>query len=154
MNADIHLPSLLDSLDIGEDKLPNALPFTKILPADYTLSWDMHTYVRELQKLSQKRTENDERYQKHLENVAGMKALSEREEVPLEWNKRKAMMIADKELRELDEENDDEGYKSSKLHRNQQKKDDVVLDEAFNVMSDLIRLNRGAQIPVYRGWWL
>lgn len=154
VNADIHLPSLLDSLDIGEDKLPNALPFTKILPADYTLSWDMHTYVRELQKLSQKRTENDERYQKHLENVAGMKALSEREEVPLEWNKRKAMMIADKELRELDEEDEEEEYKSSRLHRNKQKKDDVVLDEAFNVMSDLIRLNRGAQIPVYRGWWL
>lgn len=155
VNADIHLPSLLDSLDIGEDKLPNALPFTKILPADYTLCWDMHTYIRELKKLSEKRLETNDRYQKHLANVEGMKALSEREEVPLEWNQRKTMMIADKELRELDEEDDDEdGYKSSRLHRNQQKKDDVVLDEAFNVMSDLIRLNRGAQIPVYRGWWL
>lgn len=155
VNADIHLPSLLDSLDIGEDKLPNALPFTKILPADYALSWDMHTYVRDLKKLSDKRLKENERYQKHLENVEGMKELSEREEVTLEWNARKAMMIADKALRELDdEENEEEGYKSSRLHRNQLKKDDVVLEEAFNVMSDLIRLNRGAQIPVYRGWWM
>lgn len=154
VNADIHLPSLLDALDIGEDKLPNALPFTKILPADYALCWDMHTYVNELRKLSNKRLEKNERYQKHLDNVKGMKELSEREEVPLEWNKRKAMYLADKELRELDEEEDEDGYKSARLHRNQQKKDDVVLDEAFNVLMDLIRLNRGAQIPVYRGWWL
>lgn len=153
VNADIHLPSLLDSLDIGEDKLPNALPFTKILPADYALCWDMHTYVRELKKLSAKRLECDERYQKHLDNVEGMKALSEREEVPLEWNARKAMMIADKELRELDEDEEEE-YKSSRLHRNQNKKDDIILDESFKVMSDIIRLNRGAQIPVYRGWWM
>lgn len=154
VNADIHLPSLLDSLDIGEDKLPNALPFTKILPADYALCWDMHSYVKELKKLSEKRLADNERYQKHLKNVEGMKELSEREEVPLEWNKRKAMMIADKELRELDEDEEDEEYKSSRLHRNQKKKDDVVLEEAFNVLMDLIRLNRGAQIPVKRGWWM
>ena len=72
--ADIHLPSLLDSLDIGEDKLPNALPFSRILPADYARCWNLDQYVPDLRRLAEARLETDERYQKHLANVAGMKA--------------------------------------------------------------------------------
>ena len=30
VEADINLPSFLEELDIGEDKLPNALPWTRV----------------------------------------------------------------------------------------------------------------------------
>ena len=148
VEADIRLPSLLDSLDIGEDKLPNALPFSRILPADYARCWNMYEYVPQLRKLAEER----------LANVIAMKEMSEREEVSLEREARKAQMAADRELREEADADDDEedDDKPRRRKRNERSKDDVVLDAAFDVMSDLIRLNDGAEVPRPRtnsGWY-
>ena len=162
VEADIRLPSLLDSLDIGEDKLPNALPFSRILPADYARCWNLNKYVPELKRLAEARLEKDERYQKHLENVHGMKEISEREVVSLERGARKAQMAADRELRELDDDDDEDGDSdgeekpAKRRRRNERAKDDVVLDSAFDVLYDLIRLNGGAELPRPRtggGWF-
>ena len=162
VEADIRLPSLLDSLDIGEDKLPNALPFSRILPADYARCWNLNKYVPELKRLAEARLEKDERYQKHLENVRGMKEISEREVVSLERETRKAQMAADRELRELDDDDDEDGDSDGeekparRRRRNERAKDDVVLDSAFDVLYDLIRLNGGAELPRPRtngGWF-
>ena len=156
--ADIHLPSLLDSLDIGEDKLTYALPFSRIMPADYRLSWNLHRLVPKLNELSVARTANDERFKRHLQNVKGMKEISDREEVSLEYAARKRQMAADRELRELDnEESDDDddetAAKKRRRKRNEAKKDDVVLDEARRILMDIIRLNDGADVPEEKGWW-
>ena len=156
--ADIHLPSLLDSLDIGEDKLTYALPFSSIQPADYRLSWNMHKYVKALRALSEARTSADERFKKHLANVKGMKAISDREEVSLEYAARKAQMQADRELRELDdEENEDDdeetAAKKRRRKRNERQKNDVVLDESYRVLMDLVRMTDGETVPEMKGWW-
>ena len=159
--ADIHLPSLLDSLDIGEDKLTYALPFSRIPPADYVMSWNLGRFVPQLAALSKARTDKDERFIRHVANVKGMKEISERETVPLEYAARKAQMVADRELRELDEEdeNDDDDSehgrkkKGKRRRRNEPRDDDVVLDEAFRILSDLIKLNGGAEVQEQRGWW-
>ena len=160
--ADIHLPSLIDSLDIGEDKLPNALPFSKILPADYSMSWHVGRFIPQLRELSSARLKDDARYIKHVENVRGMKEISDRVEVPLEREARKAMMRADRDLRELDEteadaEDDDEVKEekvvSSRRKRNEKPEDDVVLDEGFRILSDLVRLTGDEELPKPKGWW-
>ena len=156
--ADIHLPSLLDSLDIGEDKLTYALPFSSINPADYRLSWDMHKYVKPLRELSAARTSADEKFRKHLANVKGMRAISDREEVSLEYAARKTQMAADRELRELDDEeseDDDEetAAKKRRRKRNERQKNDVVLDESYKVLMDLIRMKGGEEVPEIKGWW-
>ena len=150
--ADIPLPSLLDSLAIGEDKLTYALPFTRIRPAEYSLAWNMNKYVPTLLRLSDARLKADARYLRHVENVKGMKAISDRESVSLEYSARKAQMAADRELRELDAEEDDEESSSKKKdkkrrRRNQRDDDDVVLDEANRILMDLIRLTEGAELP-------
>ena len=177
--ADIVLPSLLDSLDIGEDKLPNALPFTYILPADYTRCWNMQTYVSQLATNSAARLKTDARYQKHLENVKGMREISDRTEVPLERAARKALIKADRELHELEETDEmaegleaetfaadaksdkNEGKdkkdkpKSSRRRRNQRNtEDDIVLEESFRILSDLIKMNGGATMPIPQDWSL
>lgn len=156
--ADVHLPSLLDALDIGEDKLTYALPFSRIPPADYALAWDQNRYVAALDTFSRERTATDERFAKHLANVRGMKEISERETVSLEYAARKAQMTADRELRELDDEeneNDDDetAAKKRRRRRNERAKNDVVLDESFRVLMDLIRLDGGAEVPEPKGWW-
>ena len=160
--ADIHLPSLLDSLDIGEDKLTYALPFTKIRPADYSLAWNMYKYLPQLKQLSEARLKDDARYLKHIENVKGMKEISDRQEVSLEYATRKTQMAKDRELRELDDVDDEEAdeEKSDKKKdkkrrkRNERPEDDVVLDEANRILMDLIRLTGGDEVPQPRGFWL
>ena len=154
--SDIHLPSLLDSLEIGEDVLTYALPFTQIRKADYAKCWNLDSYLPQLAEASAKRLKGDARYEKHVGNVQGMKAIGERVDVPLEREARKAMMRADRSLRELDtdEGDEDSSKKSRRRKRNQRQDDDVVLDEAFNVLSDLIRLNAGAELPPPRLSWL
>ena len=164
VEADIRLPSLLDSLDIGEDKLPNALPFTRIRPASHSACWSLDRHIPELAALSAARLKDDARYLKHLANVEGMKEISDRAEVPLEHEARKAMMAADREIRELDsdrssaaegEDGGDEEVESrpARRRRNQQKDDDVVLDEAFRILADLIRLNGDDRMPATRMDW-
>ena len=153
VEADIHLPSLLDSLDIGEDKLTYALPFTKIRKADFFPCWNMPEYLPALAEASAKRLADNERYAKHLSNVEGMKVIADREEVPLEREARKAMMKADREIREPDDDKDakngDDGdTKKTRRRRNQLKSDDVVLDEAFNILADLVTAVGPAQLMV------
>jgi hypothetical protein len=85
--------------------------------------------------------------------------MSERVEVSLEFAERKKQMTADREYREVDElekegEEKDEEDAPKRRKRNERKQDDVVLDEAFRILSDLIRLNAGAEVPGPRGWWL
>jgi carboxyl-terminal processing protease len=156
--SDIHLPSLLDSLDVGEDKLTYALPFSRIAPADYALCWNMDRYIPSLKAASDARLAGNEKYQKHLANVRGMKEIGDREEVSLEFAARKRQMAADREYREIDEmekeESEEEEDKPKRRRRNERKENDVVLDEAFRILSDLIRMNGGEEIPKPRGWWL
>ena len=159
IQADIHLPSLLDALDVGEDKLTYALPFSRILKADYSEVWDLYKFVPQLKELSQKRTSIDPKFKKHVANVLGMKAISEREEVSLEYASRLAQMKADRELREVDdlenEDDDDEtAAQKRRRRRNEPKKDDVVLEEAYRVLMDLIRLKKGEQLPESQELWL
>lgn len=154
VECDIHLPSLLDSLDIGEDKLTYALPFSRIQPADYKLCWDMHRYVGTLRALSDKRLKENERYVKHLENVRGMKEISEREEVPLGRAERKKLMKSDRRYRELDEgDEDDEEQSERRRKRNERPKDDVVLDAAYDILMDIIRMKEGEEMPKPKRWW-
>ena len=172
VEADIHLPSVLDSLDIGEDKLDNALPFTRIVPAKYEKCWNMDEYIPKLKELSDARLKENERYAKHLSLVAATKEKFDRETVPLEHDAYMAMVRADRQLDEPDagaeakEESgearpeggeakaaDEDGKKDekprrrSRRNRMQPREDDVVLDEALNVLADLVRLNGGAELP-------
>ncbi len=150
VEADIHLPSILDSLDIGEDKLPNALPFTKILPMDYRQAWNLPEYLPILATNSAARLAKNEKYTRHLEHVKGTKAAMDRTFVSLDYATRKAQMAADRAMQEEDEkENEDE--ESSSYRRRKAKKgvrnNDVVLDEAYNILADLIRQTKGAKMP-------
>ena len=157
--ADVHLPSLLDSLDIGEDKLDGALPFSMIEPADYHPVWNLGRYVGALRELSQARRGVNGQYRKHIENVNGMKELSDRKEVSLEYAARKVQMAADRELRELDEadegddDDDEAAARRRRRRRNEPKKDDVVLQESYRILADLIRLVGGETMPEPLMWW-
>ena len=150
VESDICLPSSLDErTDIGENNLPNALPWTMIEPLQYEKIWNMPDYVPQLKALSDARLRDSPEYARRMEVVKLCRKSSERKTVSLERNARRKMMRDDRdvfaaadELDELDEDDDSEDDK-----KKEEKKNDFVLKESFNILSDLVRLTNGAEAP-------
>ncbi len=151
VESDIHLPSILDHLDIGEDKLPNALPFTKLSLTNYRRVWNLNGYASRLRKRSNARTSVDAEFLKHIAAVDLAGEVFDRKEVPLERNARKAMMKRDRSVNIEKELEDEEQLTSrSKVDR----KNDIVLKEAYNVLCDLVEMTGGAEIPAPKINWM
>jgi len=141
VGADIVIPSTLDGLDIGEDKLPGSLPWTQIEQALYIPVADVSKFVPQLKEHSAKRLADNARYARYCTLVRHVQEVNERKEVPLEINARRKLMKAENEMRKLQDDVQD----ASKAEG---KEDDVVLDEALNILSDLVTLTGGADIPM------
>ena len=173
--SDIRLPSAIDErTDVGEDKLPNALPWSRIEPASYDMIWDMKDYVGRLRELSAARTAGSREWERRFQLVKLCREASERKTVPLERAARKKMMKEDRDV--LDEAEDSEfasdedmdidlplDEKAPEKGKNDPQKNpsdkaeesdetssppkDIVLTEALNILADLVRLTDGAEAP-------
>ena len=141
VGSDIVIPSTLDGLDIGEDKLPGALPWTQIEAALYIPVSDISKFVPQLKELSAKRLATNNRYARYCTLVRHVQEVNEKTEVPLEINARRKLMKAENEMRKLEDDEQDDAQKSGT-------EDDVVLNEAINILSDLVTLSGGADIPM------
>ena len=151
VESDICLPSSLDErTDIGENNLPNALPWTMIEPLQYDQIWNMPDYVPQLKALSGARLRESPEYARRLEVVKLCHASSERRTVSLERAARRKMMREDRDVYaaadELDEMDGGEEEDAPDAQKNE-KKSDFVLKESFNILSDLVRLTDGAEAP-------
>ena len=151
VESDICLPSSLDErTDIGENNLPNALPWSMIEPLQYEKIWNMPDYVQQLKALSDSRLKDSPEYARRMEVVKLCRESSERKTVSLERNARRKMMREDRDVfdaaDELDELDDDDDS-DSEDSKNKEKKNDFVLKESFNILSDLVRLTDGAEAP-------
>lgn len=140
--SDIVIPSTLDGMDIGEDKLPGALEWTQMDPALYIPVSDVAKFVPQLKENSAKRLAENVRYGRYCTLVRHVQEVTEKKEVPLEKGARRKLMKAENEMRKLEEDQEQEVAKS------EGKEDDVVLEEALNILSDLITLSGGGDIPM------
>ena len=153
VESDIVLPSSFDErAGIGENDLPNALPWTMVEPMQYERIWNMSSYVPQLKVLSDKRCAGSAEYAHRMKVVKLCRDLSERNTVPLERAARRKMMREERdildaadELEDEREDEDDEVQTSSRKKR--EKKNDFVLKESLNILSDLVRLTGGAEAP-------
>ncbi len=154
--SDIRLPSAIDErTDIGEDKLPNALPWSRVEPATFDMIWNMKDYVAPLKELSAARVAASHEWERRFQLVKLCREASERKTVPLERAARKKMMKEDRDtldeadgLDDMDEAESDEA-KDEKSDE-EARKNDIVLTEALNILSDLVRLTNGAEAPAPR----
>ena len=152
VEADINLPSFLEELDIGEDKLPNALPWTRVGGAPHPQVWNLNGYVGALKAISAERLKSNPKYAAHMKLVKLFRENSESKTVSLERNRRLAQMREEREMRKAedaaefgDEEFADDEFASS--NDKDAKKDDVVLTEALNILADLVKLTGGNDTP-------
>ena len=164
VSSDIVLPSILEYMDIGEDKLPSALPATRIPPLGYSIAYPIGSLIPGLREKSAARLADNEEWQRHLKRVEHVREITDRTTLPLCYEKRMALMRADAEY-DLDSESDlldeeEEGEDDGVVDPADPASDanlpqpldgvadpadpqddgigkDIVLREAFNILSDL-----------------
>ena len=152
--SDLRLPSAFDErTDVGEDKLPNALPWSRIEPASYDAIWNMQDFVPRLKALSDARVAASPEWARRLQVVRLCREISERRAAPLARAARKKMMKEERAiLDEADDVGDADGDEVAAEPTDEEeaaaaRKRDIVLTEALNVLADLVRLTRGGEAP-------
>jgi carboxyl-terminal processing protease len=87
---DIILPSINTYLELGEDKLPHALPWDEIPPTTYSvINPDLRTTLTKLTQNSKSRIEKDEDFKLLLEDIERIKKRLEDKKVSLNEAERK-----------------------------------------------------------------
>lgn len=143
---DFVIPSIYDALDLGEDQLPGALPYTTIQPAYYAKTSDIKPYLAELKQRSDLRLKADTQATAAFQLINHIRKVNAEQTVPLQIEKRRTRMNAERAVEKLQED----ALKESRLgHKNgSTAENDYVLREALNILSDYIDLRGGPDEPV------
>ena len=145
VTSDIHLPSAFDYYsELGEDKLPNAIPWRKIGGTAYRRVADLAPAIEYLQEKSAARLADDERWQKHLRRLAAIERINSASAVSLQIDKRTAQLREEREVFDEDDDNltgagDDEDEERPRTRAERmaaRRAKDVVLDEALRILGD------------------
>jgi carboxyl-terminal processing protease len=134
---DVILPSLLDTLEIGEEFLPNALPWTQVRSAYYR-PWrpSVKPMLPELQTRSADRMADNPAFTIFLARRERIRERMETPEVSLRLTDRVNEILAEQELEDLQD-----GMMTAATDEEDDKKDDPILNETLLILSDLIELN-------------
>ena len=146
VEPDIVIPSIYDALELGEDQLPGALPYSTVAPAYYAKTSDVTPYLPHLTKASRKRLQKDEQAKAALQLVEHVRKANAEQFVPLQIDARRTRMKAERAIEKLQ----DEALKGTKQSRKNgpNAENDYVLREALSILSDYIDLRGGPDEPV------
>lgn len=145
VESDIILPSTLEYLDIGEDKLPNAMAWTQVPPAQFRPVYGLAKLIPTLRANAMDRLVKDPEYQKHLKMVEHVRDISERTSVPLCYKDRYALFEAEDKLNRaegVDDEAEDEGAagKEGEKEPDDGIGNDIVLRASLDILADLVNM--------------
>lgn len=155
--SDIVVPSPLDGRsDVGEQKLNYALPWMAVQAAEYGSVWNMRDLVPQLRAAAQSRLAENGEYRRRLQIVDFFREYSDRSSVPLERTARLAMMRNDRatldeadEVDAMDDGDEDDDVSTADKDKRKDPKKDLVLNAAFDVLSDVVRLTDGGEVPIH-----
>ncbi len=130
---DVVLPSLYDALDIGEESLPNALPWSQVRGAYYR-PWNdsVKPAIPELRQHSEARVAGSPAFATFLARRDRLRARMENPEISLKLSDRIGEIVAEKELEKLQDEELGGNKKADK--------EDPILDETVNILVDMVDL--------------
>ena len=141
VEPDVPIPCLA-SFWKGEEGLPYPVEWNEIAPVPFKKSWDMERFVPELRKASAaRRAAGSATWKRHEQLVGWAKEEANRTSVPLAREARKTMRAHDDAVDDELERLDNKGFDPA--HREA----DAALDEALNILADLVRLNAGRPMP-------
>ena len=129
---DVVLPSLYDSLEIGEEYLPHALPWSQVRSAYYR-PWteSVKSAIPDLNEHSSMRRAVNPAFTTFLARRDRIRSRMKNPEVSLKVSDRVSEIVAEKDMEKLQDES---------LDSDKADKDDPILDEALNITADLVDL--------------
>jgi carboxyl-terminal processing protease len=132
VHSDIVIPSVFDRMELGEEFMPNAMPWSVVDPAFYATMIDQAPPVNLLREKSEKRRATAEVFKAREELLDRIARRVNSETVSLNLEERMAMARSDRDLdklqRDLQKENTGED--------NDARKDPVIM-ESLQVLSDI-----------------
>ena len=140
VTSDIELRSVVME-DIREENLKYALPWDEIAPIDFERAWDLDKFVPELRAASARRRGASDRWKRHDMLVGVSEKRAARKSVALGMEARRAQLAEEKSVESEVIRLGAEGFDPAK------RASDIVLDEALNILEDLVRLNGGRTLP-------
>lgn len=133
---DVVIPSFMETLDVGEDRLPNALPYSTVDQVDYARVGNLSELIAAVQAKSGARRESNPRFRTYEGLLEKSKERQAENSITLNLEERKKLAESESEMRkEIDEVNPDTG-----------KKDDLILNEALNIVEDMIEIEKASAI--------
>ena len=144
VTPDIILPSMFDALEIGEEFLPNALPWSQVQSA-YFRPWKptVKPLIPELKARSEERMVDNPAFKTFLARRQRLQDRMNTPEISLQLTKRVDEIRTEQELEDL---------QSSILSKDDDEKEekDPILDETLLILSDLVALNAGEKLAENR----
>lgn len=146
VHSDLVVPSVFDGMEMGEEYLPNAMPWSVVDPAFYATLLNQAPPLDVLRKKSEKRLAADELYRSRLELLKRIEARVKKDTISLNLEERLATARADQELDEIQGKLQDEssgtmarsGDKSDKAAKEAETdRKDAVLQESLQILSDI-----------------
>ncbi|MDD5698718.1 MAG: carboxy terminal-processing peptidase [Victivallaceae bacterium] len=146
VKPDIKLPSFTEYMEIGEEFNENHLPWDSIAKVEHQ-DYDarLQAVIEDIKKRSAARRFKNPKYKMLLQNIKIFNEYKQRKTISLNEKKRWAEYLAEKKmldanekyLKQISDEDDRRGDKKS----------DLLLDEAVNIMADYIDLkNMGNKV--------
>jgi len=132
VTPDIIIPSYLDVMGLGEKSLDHALKWTKIRPSIYRPYNRPTDLIPQLAKKSKARLEKNKEFQNFLIKRSRLKKRFDTKTVSLSLKNRIAEAEAEKELDDI------QSGTLLDTDPNKKKKDDIVLNETLQILSDMI----------------
>ena len=134
VTPDIIIPDYLDVMGLGEDSLEHALPWDDVYPAMYRTQNGLTELIPLLAEQSQERLDNSEEFNVFLAKRERLKERFDTKTVSLSLDARLAEAEAEKELDDI------QSIAFMSDEEEEEKSPDIILDEALNILSDLIDL--------------
>lgn len=150
--ADIVIPSILEYMEMGEEYLPHAMAWSQVPPMHYHANTNLPNMIPTLKARSDVRRSANPRFVHYQELIRQLGEMRQSGTISLKLADRLALAHHEKEIIELidDEELDDITLPENKPGKKgkTQPETDLVLDEAENVLVDLINMSSPTKIPV------
>jgi carboxyl-terminal processing protease len=145
--SDIVLPSPFDHMDLGEDALPHALPWSTVMPARFLPVADLDFIIPTLAEKSAKRVAADPRFVAFSKLIQGIDRINQTQELPLDLASRRQMARTEKELADMQRQLMPFDEENPNVRDNRSA--DLILDEGLKILADLITLQQRQTPLVY-----
>jgi carboxyl-terminal processing protease len=139
IQPDIVIPSEMDVMEIGEEFLPNVLPWSWVSPARYRPYEALARLLDPLRQASEDRRAQSEAFRDYNDLIARLDQRLDMTEVSLQQEQRLIMAREDRQINELQERIRERMLQTSASNGEASgEEEDLILGESLNILRDLV----------------